>query len=225
MDMDTDRTDNTEPHQPQAPVWHPLHPPQSHLYHWVRATDRRFTRSFARLLRKSNVIASEWAALRELYRPQCWSPIALAKAIGMSKGGGSKLISRLVAKGLAFKETPKFDRRFRSVGLTRHGRELVVFMAVIEKAADREFFEPLGNNRRYWIVQWIKRALAAGRHQHMEQWVLTQLEKNKFPQVDPEADAKAIAEAQAKADELWEYCKRVAAAAAYGLPPEPPPLN
>lgn len=223
--MDTEWTDNTEPHQPQVPLWHPIHPPASHLYNWVRTTDRRFARSFARLLRKSNVIASEWAALRELYRPQCWSPIALAQAIGMSKGGGSKLISRLVAKGLAFKDTPKFDRRFRSVGLTRQGRDLVVFMAALEKAADRKFFEPLGNNRRYWMVQWMKRAQETSRRQRMEQWVSTQLEINTFPQPSLEARAKAIAAAQAEADELWEYCKRVAKAVAEGRTPEPSPYS
>src|SRR5882757_9955079 len=127
--------------RPEPPlVWEPIKPRQSHLYHWVRDADRRFARSFDRLLREIGIIASEWAALRELYRPQRWSPVELGAAIGMSKGGGSKLVSRLVAKGFAVKDSNESDRRFRAVGLTRLGRELIVFLAPIEKDIDREFF-------------------------------------------------------------------------------------
>lgn len=224
--MDTEWTDSYTTQYPWPPAWEPITPAQSHLYTWVRSTDRRFAKSFARLLRESKIIASEWAALRELYRPQCWSPVELGKAIGMSKGGASKLVTRLVAKGLAFKETPEFDRRFRSVGLTRQGRDLVTFMAPIEKAADREFFKPLGNNRRFWMNRWMKRVLRADRRQHMEQWVSTRLQESTFIQADAEAHARAMARAQAEADELWEYCKQVARAAAYGLPyDEPPPIR
>ena len=207
---------------PEPPlVWEPVKPRQSHLYHWVRDTDRRFARSFDRLLREIGIIASEWAALRELYRPQRWSPVDLGAAIGMSKGGGSKLVSRLVAKGLVIKETHDFDRRFRSIGLTRQGRELVVFLAPLVRAADREFFGSLGNNRRFWMTKWLKRLLNTDRIQHMAQWVSLQLKQNTFPRVDPEAQAKAAARAQAEADELWEYCKSVARANALGLPCPP----
>lgn len=209
-------------HTATAPLtWEHIEPLQSHLFHWVRSTDRRFARSLDRLLQEIGIIASEWSALRELYRPQCWSPVELGAAIGMSRGGGSKLISRLVAKGLVFKKTPDFDRRFRSIGLTSQGRQLVVSLAPFIRDTDREFFGALGNNRRYWLQKWLNKLLKADRIHHMPQWIALQLRKECFPRVDAEAAAKEAAEKQAKADELWNYCLRVANANALGLPAPP----
>lgn len=222
--MDTEWNEDepgSEPNQHPPLTWEPIQPLQSHLYYSVRRTDRSFAKSFDRLLKRVGIIASEWAALRELYRPQRWSPVELGAAIGMSKGGGSKLVSRLVAKGLVLKETHDFDRRFRSIGLTPQGRALVVFLAPLVKATDREFFGSLGNNRRFWMQRWTGRLLTTGRNQHMAQWMSLQLKQQDFSRVDPEAVAKAAAKAQAEADELWDHCKRVAMAAALGI--EPPP--
>lgn len=200
-----------------------IEPLQSHLYHWVRCTDRRFARSFDRLLKEIGIIASEWTALRELYRPQCFSPVELGVAIGMSKGGASKLVSRLVAKGLVFSRTPDFDRRFRSIGLTSQGRKLVIALAPWVQATDREFFGVLGNNRRSRMRKWLNRLLNTERNLPMSQWVSLQLAQKMLPRVDPEAAAREAAERQAKADELSNYCLRVAEAIALGLPAPPWP--
>jgi DNA-binding MarR family transcriptional regulator len=78
--------------------------------------------------------------------------VELGKAIGMSKGGASKLVSRLVKKGLVDKRKTESDRRFRSVGLTRQGRQFVVRLAPHEKAMDRRFFGPLGNTGRFRLT-------------------------------------------------------------------------
>ena len=75
----------------------------------------------------SSSAPSEWAVLRELYRPGRRSPVELGQVIGMTKGGASKLIDRLVKKGLVRKEVSEFDRRFRGVELTEYGREWVPF--------------------------------------------------------------------------------------------------
>jgi DNA-binding MarR family transcriptional regulator len=203
--MDIESTEDEMTEEP-APVWEPIRPARSHLSHWVRSADRRFSRSMDRLLSEVGIIASEWAALRELYRPGRLSPVELGLAIGMSKGGASKLVSRLVAKGLVIKETSDFDRRYRSVGLTQQGRELVVFMASIEKDADREFFSPLGNGRRFRLTEWMTRLLGPGRSEQMDRWAAMQPKQRAFSRVDPET--------QPDADALWEYCKQVAERAA-----------
>jgi DNA-binding MarR family transcriptional regulator len=216
MDFEGDRGEVTE--QP-AVIWEPVEPARTRCNYWVKNADRRFAKGFARLLAECGIIASEWAALRELYGPQWWSPVELGKALGMSKGGASKLVSRLVKKGLVDKRKSESDARFRSVGLTRQGRELVVRMAPLEKALDREFFRPLGNTRRFRLTEWMKRVLDLGHLARMNQWVSGQLDEHEFIRVDPDARAKADAEAQAKADALWDYFKRVGEAAACGRPP------
>ena len=212
--MDTDWTE----YEPEPlPVWEPIRPAPSHLNYWVRTTDRNFARNFDRILRKTGIIASEWAALRILYKPIWSSPLDVAPAIGMTRGGASKLVSRLVKKGLAIKKTQYFDRRFRSVGLTHKGRELVVFLAALEKAADREFSVPLGNNRRFRLTQYMRQLLDNRRGPHMREWVSIQLKNSEFQRFIP-VKIKSASKAQAEADALWKYCESVAEAAAYGRP-------
>jgi DNA-binding MarR family transcriptional regulator len=199
-------------------ILEPIRPARSHLNYWVRHAHQRFAKNFGQLLKEAGIIASEWAALRELYRPQRWSPVALGHKIGMSKGGASKLVSRLVAKGLAVKDSNESDRRFRAVGLTQLGRELIVFLAPIEKDTDREFFAPLGNGRRFRLTQYMNRVLDSGRSRHLHQWVLTQLKKSDLKRFTLKPKAQPADGGRTKADELWEYCQRVMEANALGKP-------
>jgi DNA-binding MarR family transcriptional regulator len=220
MDFENDRDEmNDRP----AIIWAPVEPAHARCNYWVKNADRRFAKGFARLLAECGIIRSEWAALRELYGPQWWSPVELGKAIGMSKGGASKLVSRLVKKGLVDKRKTESDRRFRSVGLTPQGREFVVRLAPLEKAMDREFFGPLGNTGRFRLTGWMKRVLDSGHLERMIQWVSGQLKQHEFIRVDPDARAKAAAAARAKADAMWDFFKRTAEAVAYGR--EPPPTS
>ncbi len=220
--MDTEWADNEWATEPRV-IWEPIRPARANLNYWVRSTHQRFAKNFARLLKETGIIASEWMALRELYRPQRWSPVALGQAIGLSKGGGSKLVSRLVAKGLAVKDVSYFDRRFRAVGLTKRGRELVVFLASIERDTDREFFGPLGNERRFRLTQYMTRLLDSGASRSLPQWVRTQLRRSEFKQFTPQAVAKRGARDQRKADELWAYCQQTMIANALGTAPPPMP--
>jgi DNA-binding MarR family transcriptional regulator len=220
--MDTEWADDECAIEPHV-IWEPIRPARSHLNYWLRHTHQRFAKNFGRLLQETAIIASEWAALRELYRPQRWSPVALGQAIGMSKGGASKLVSRLVAKGLAVKDSNESDRRFRAVGLTERGRKLVVFLASMENDTDRECFAPLGNGRRFRLMQYMNRLLDSDRSRHLPQWVLIQLKKSEFQQFTPRARANPAGGGRTKADELWEYCQRMLLANALGKPEPPKP--
>jgi DNA-binding MarR family transcriptional regulator len=215
--MDTEWADDEWAGEPRV-ILEPIRPARSYLNYWVRHTHQRFAKNFGQLLKEAGIIASEWAALRELYRPERWSPVALGQAIGMSKGGASKLVSRLVAKRLAVKDSNESDRRFRAVGLTRLGRELIVFLASIEKDTDREFFAPLGNGGRFRLTQYMNRLLDSGRSRHLHQWVLTQLKKSEFQRFTLRAEVKPADGGRTKADELWEYCQRMMEANALGKP-------
>jgi DNA-binding MarR family transcriptional regulator len=214
---------NWTEHEPQPlPVWEPLRPPQSHLNYWVHTTDRSFARNFIRILKKTGIIASEWAALRYFYKPMWSSPLEVAAVIGMTQGGASKLVSRLVKKGLVVKKRQYFDRRFRSVGLTSKGRELVVFLASLEKNADREFSTPLGNNRRFRLTQYMKQLHGTHRSQHMRRWVSIQLKNSEFQRFAP-VKIKKASKAQVESDALWEYLESLSEAAAHGRPIPPLP--
>ena len=53
----------------QWQIWPPIYAPQVHITYWLKLVQTRFAESFDATLKGYNLIASEWAALRELYPP------------------------------------------------------------------------------------------------------------------------------------------------------------
>jgi len=141
----------------QSKTWKRITQTQSLCSYWLKRADSHVSRSFARHLKACGLVASEWAAIRQLYRPNRMSPVEIAQAIGMTKGGASKLVDRLVKKGLAIKSVGEFDRRFRTVELTEAGRGRVPRFARFVDDTDREIFGNLKRRRR--LLRTLKRVV------------------------------------------------------------------
>jgi DNA-binding MarR family transcriptional regulator len=147
----------------------PIVEAQSLCSYWLKRAEKCVSGSLAQELKARGIIASEWAAIRELSSgPIRLSPVEVARAIGMTKGGASKLVDRLVKKGLAKKTVGEFDRRFRAVELTERGEELVTHFAMLEGNADREMFGNLARRRR--LLQALKRVVLARRREPVDIW-------------------------------------------------------
>ncbi len=151
--------------------WPPIYAPQAHINYWLKLVATRFAERFGAALKACNVIASEWAALRELYRPGRLSPLDVGRAIGMSKGGASKLINRLVRKGLVKKTVGEFDRRCRCVEITSDGKQIVTLLAFSEEDSERQCFRLLRINGRHRLRDALKRTLGAERKKYMNEWI------------------------------------------------------
>ena len=136
----------------------PFGPPVPHLNHWLRVADARASIHFNRRLRSYRIITSELAALRLLYRHRgALSPVEIAKGIRMTKGGGSKLVNRLVKKGLAIKTTDDFDRRFRSVQITTRGARVVWRFVDYAETADLTLDVELSADMRDALLAGLQR--------------------------------------------------------------------
>ena len=120
--------------------------------HWLQAAESRASCRLANILKHWNLIPSEWVALKLMYGPGRAAPGSIAQSLGMSKGGASKLVNRLVKKGLATKSVSDLDRRFRAVGLTESGEELVSILAPHDRKSDREFVPEAGPERLQLII-------------------------------------------------------------------------
>jgi DNA-binding MarR family transcriptional regulator len=198
----------------------PIAAPEAHVSYWVKRADVRFSKSFVKILRQSQLIASEWAVVRELYGPTNWAPVELGRMMGMSKGGMSKLIARLVKKGYVTKKKNATDHRFRNVRLTKQGRLRVPLIAAMEKSVDREFFAPLEGGGRHRLTQSLQRILTHCRSIHMEEWVSLH-SKLDLPTLDDNEPEKPAVDT--KLEEFSKYIEEVSRASAYGLPPPPKP--
>jgi DNA-binding MarR family transcriptional regulator len=153
--------------QRQGKPWKRVTQTESLCSYWLKRADRHASGSFARHLKAYALLASEWAAIRQLYKPNRMSPVEIGQAIGMTKGGASKLVDRLVKMGYAIKRVGEFDRRFRTVELTERGQALVPRIARFVDNNDREIF---GNrNRRRRLLRALKRVARLGHTQEQKE--------------------------------------------------------
>jgi DNA-binding MarR family transcriptional regulator len=164
-------------HRRRRRTWEPILEAQWLCSYWLKRADRRVSSTFARELKGSGLIASEWAALREMYGPGRTSSVGLAPAIGMTKGGASKLIDRLVRKGLVTRSVGKLDRRCRPVRLTYGARALVRYLAMLDEVNDRDFFpqnffpqKKLRHKSTSGLIRELQRVVYAGRNECVDLW-------------------------------------------------------
>jgi predicted regulator of amino acid metabolism with ACT domain len=71
---------------------------KKHVGFWLRFVSNHVSHAFARKLLASGVTVAEWVVMREMFDDEETSPGVLAERIGMTRGGVSKLVDRLVAR-------------------------------------------------------------------------------------------------------------------------------
>jgi MarR family transcriptional regulator, organic hydroperoxide resistance regulator len=160
MERMSDISDHDRPRRaPYAWEVAPIRPERSHLSYWLRTADTRVSGRIAAELKKWNLILSEWRALRQLYRANAPATVELAGILGMTKGGVSKLIDRLIAKGLVTREISEYDRRYHPLRLTPGGEDLVPILSHIEAKCDRRSFRRLGHKLRSKLLDALTRII------------------------------------------------------------------
>ena len=134
---------------------------KKHVGFWLRFVSNHVSHAFARKLLASGVTAAEWVVMREMFDDEETSPSVLAERIGMTRGGVSKLVDRLVSKRLITRRERSDDRRFQSIALTAAGRRLIPQLAALADQNDEEFFHPLSTRERAALIVTMKKLVQA----------------------------------------------------------------
>jgi DNA-binding MarR family transcriptional regulator len=132
-----------------------------HVGFWLRFVSNHVSHAFARKLLASGVTVAEWVVMREMFDDEETSPGVLAERIGMTRGGVSKLVDRLLAKKLVSRRGRSDDRRFQSIALTSAGRRLIPQLAALADQNDAEFFHPLTAGERAALIATMKKLVQA----------------------------------------------------------------
>ncbi len=132
----------------------------SHTGFWLRFVSNHVSHSFARKLAGSGATVAEWVILREIYEVGETSSGRIAISTGLTRGAVSKLVDRLVRKGLASRAEADRDRRFQDVGLTATGRALVPRLAALADRNDEECFARLSAREREALTATLKKLVA-----------------------------------------------------------------
>ncbi len=134
---------------------------KTHLGFWLRFVSNHVSHAFARKLQASGVTVAEWVVMREMFDDEEISPGVVAERIGMTRGGVSKLVDKLVGKALITRADRTDDRRFQSIALTAGGRRLVPQLAALADQNDEEFFGPLSSRERAALLASMKKLVQA----------------------------------------------------------------
>ena len=134
---------------------------KKHVGFWLRFVSNHVSQAFARRLLASGVTVAEWVVMREMFGDEETSPGILAERIGMTRGGVSKLVDRLVSKKVITRRERSDDRRFQSIALTAAGRRLIPQLAALADRNDEEFFHPLSGAERAALIATMRKLVQA----------------------------------------------------------------
>lgn len=135
---------------------------QSHIGFWMRLVSNSVSQAFAAKLEQTGVTVAEWVVLREMYgEAGITTPSQVAELTHLTRGAVSKLLERLLQKGLMTRTESKEDRRYQDIQLTAAGRKLVPQLAALADQNDEEFFSSLSANERAQLTRILKKLAEA----------------------------------------------------------------
>lgn len=122
---------------------------KSHIGYRMRVVSNAVSHSFARKLAASEVTVAEWVILREMHSDdEKTSPSRVAELTGLTRGAVSKLMERLLKKGLVTRTESAGDRRYQEIKLTANAVKLIPKLASIADENDAFFFAVLSESER-----------------------------------------------------------------------------
>lgn len=133
---------------------------RKHIGFWMRFVSNHVSHAFARKLELSGVTVAEWVVLREMYGESSTSPSVVAARIGMTRGAITKIVDRLLARGLVSRRESTGDRRYQEIALTAPGRRLIPSLASLADQNDAEFFHPLSRRERQTLIAILQKLVA-----------------------------------------------------------------
>ncbi len=133
-----------------------------HIGFWMRLVSNNVSHAFGRKLEASGVTVAEWVVLREMYAgDDTTSPSVVAELTGLTRGAVSRLISRILAKGLVIRKESAEDRRYQDIKLTKAGIEIVPRLAKLADENDEEFFRVLSQSERRGLTSTLRKLATA----------------------------------------------------------------
>lgn len=99
---------------------------------------------------------AEWVVLRALFEADGIKPSDLAARIGLTRGAISKLVDRLLAKGLVSVRSDARDGRAQHLALKASGRRMVPKLAALADENDADAFGHLDQAQRTSLLTTLK---------------------------------------------------------------------
>lgn len=134
---------------------------EDHLGYWLRFLSNHVSQSFAAKVESQGISVAAWVVMREMYDAEEINPSEIAARIGMTRGGITKIVERLVQDGFVVRREREGDRRYQAIALTTRGRRLVPILAKLADENDAACFAPLTSLERASFLSTLKKLVSA----------------------------------------------------------------
>ncbi len=131
-----------------------------HIGYWLRCLSNLVSNAFAEKLAAQDISVAQWVVLRTLYDKRDVTLNEAAHEIGVDKSSLSRMVERLVQKGLLIRAEGS-DRRSIGLTLTPAAMKLVPQLAKLADENDEQFFRGLSPRQRKEFLSTIKQLLDA----------------------------------------------------------------
>ncbi|MEV6314679.1 MarR family transcriptional regulator [Streptomyces sp. NPDC051776] len=128
---------------------------EGYLGFWLRRLSDTVAARLEQELAKHGVTVSQWDVLITVHRRDATTAREVAEIMQIDPGAVSRLVDRLVAKGLMARELHPSSRRSLLLTLTEAGQALVPELSATVDRHDRYFFGHLDQEERAWLTDWI----------------------------------------------------------------------
>ena len=133
-----------------------------HVGYWLRCLSNLVSSTFAEKLAAKDISVAQWVVLRTLYDKRDVTLNEAAAEVGVDKSSLSRMVERLVQKGLLIRGEGS-DRRSVGLTLTLSAIKLVPQLAKLADENDEQFFRSLSVQERKKFLSTIKQLLDANR--------------------------------------------------------------
>jgi DNA-binding MarR family transcriptional regulator len=128
---------------------------EDHLGFWLRCLSNYVHNTFAERLAEYDVSVAQWVVLRTLYDKKDTSLSEAASLVGVDNSSLSRMIDRLIQKGLITR-TEGVDRRSVRLSLTARGKKMVPELTRLADENDSHFFRTLSIKEQEHLLNTIK---------------------------------------------------------------------
>jgi DNA-binding MarR family transcriptional regulator len=102
---------------------------EDHLGYWLRKLSNNISDGFAERLEKHGVSVANWVVLRILFNHETLPLKDIVTQVGVDQGALSRMVERLMVRGLVVRKESPNSRREVAISLTEAGRKLVPKLA------------------------------------------------------------------------------------------------
>jgi DNA-binding MarR family transcriptional regulator len=129
---------------------------EAHLGYWLRKLSNQVSSAFAARVEKYGVSVAGWVVLRVLFDHDSLPLKDIVSQVGVDQGALSRMVERLMVRGLVIRKESPNSRREVAISLTEAGRKLVPKLAREADENDRTHFDHLSARQRTELLSTIK---------------------------------------------------------------------